>query len=53
MCVRRVPVCIEVLDIKGVFPLEVFLFSPVLMSPAVRLSPPAGLARLPHADVFN
>lgn len=34
-------------------PLEVLLFSPVLLSPAVCSPPPASWPRLPHADLFN
>lgn len=35
------------------WPLQVLLFSPVLLLPAACLPPPAGRPELPHADLFN
>lgn len=46
-----VPQCLPVK--QRACPLEVLLFSPVLLPPAARLPPPAGWPRLPHADLFN
>lgn len=46
-----VPQCLPVK--QRACPLEVLLFSPVLLPPAVCLPPPAGQLRLPHADLFN
>ena len=46
-----IPSCLPVK--QRACPSEVLLFSPVLLSPAVCLPPPAGRPRLPHADLFN